>query len=81
MKRAEVGIKFNSISLELSGSKGLARTFPSATEMLLRLSWKLTIGRQLQPLWDIAVVQGLSGNIGRLSQSQQRCSQHPGKML
>ena len=80
MKRAEVGIKFNSISLELSGSKGRSNV-PFSDGDVVTTVLELTIGRQLQPLWDIAVVQGLSGNISRLSQSQQRCSQHPGKML
>ena len=80
MKRAEVGIEFNSISLELSGPKGRSDV-PFGDGDVVTAVLELTIGRQLQLLWDIAVVQGLSGNNSRLTEKQQRCSQHPGKML
>ena len=80
MKRAEVGVKFNSISLEQSRSEGRANVAFGDSDVVTAVL-ELTIGRQLQLLWDIALVQGLSGNISRLTKSQQRSSQHPGKML
>ena len=80
MKRAEVGVKFNAIGLELSGSKGRSDV-PLSDGDVVTAVLELTISRQLQLLWDIAVIQGLSGNISRLTENQQRCSQHPGKML
>ena len=80
MKRAVVGVEFNSVSLELSSSQGRANVSLSDCDVVSAVL-ELTIGRELELIWNIAVLQGLSGNSSRLTKRQQRCSQHPGKML